>query len=122
MKAHIHQDDHRCCLWSVDRSFASPTKGRGPRLRYHRILRQGPRSVLLDRAFGFERRLFSRAKLNGNGWHLYETPQAAMVGFAQRAERWREEALREVAWAERDLAFTEHRSTESALRYAKEQT
>ena len=116
----VHQADHRCCLWSIDRSHAIVTKGRGPRLRFHRILRQGPRSVLRDRPAGFGRRLFLRADLHGHKWHLYETPQGAIAGFGQRAEGWRDRALSEVAWAERDLAFVEHRSLESILPHAKE--
>ena len=117
---HVHQDDYRCCLWSVDRSYANVLKGRGPRLRFHRILRQGPRSVLLDRQIGH--RLFKRGDLNGNKWHLYETPLEAVTGFGQRAEGWRDRALGEVAWADRDLAFVEHRSMESIMRYAKEES
>ena len=116
---HVHQDDYRCCLWAVDRSSANVTKGRGPRLRFHRILRQGPRSVLLDRGIG-SRRMILRADLNGNKWFLYETPLAAVVGFGQRAEAWRGAALAQVSWAERDQAFVEHRSMASIMQHAKE--
>ena len=66
---HVHQPDFRCCLWSVDRSTNNITRGRGPRLRYHRILRQGPRSVLLTRNTP-GRRLFLRTQL-GDHWFLY---------------------------------------------------
>ena len=117
---HVHQADYRCCLWSIDRSHANILKGRGPRMRFHRILRQGPRAVLLERAVG--NRLFKRADLNGNKWFLYETPQDAVEGFGQRAEHWRDLALSQVAWAERDLAFVAHRSMDSILPYAKEHT
>jgi hypothetical protein len=121
MKAkHIHQDDFRCCLWSIDRSAPNILKGRGPRMRFHRILRQGPRAVLLERAVG--NRLFKRADLNGNKWSLYETPAEAVEGFGQRAEHWRDRALAEVAWADRDLAFVAHRSMDSILPHAKEGT
>ena len=119
MTKHIHQADFRCCLWSVQRSTADIRKGRGPRLRFHRILRQGPRAVLLDRCLGH--RLFKRVDL-GTKWFLYETPQEAVDGFGQRAEGWRDRALAEVAWADRDLAFVAHRDLESILRYAKEES
>lgn len=115
---HVHQPDFRCCLWSVDRSTNNITRGRGTRLRYHRILRQGPRSVLLARDTP-GRRLFLRTQL-GDRWSLYETPSEAITGFRNRAEHWRDCALNDVAWAERDIAFAELRPLESILRHARE--
>ena len=85
---HVHQPDFRCCLWSVDRSTNNITRGRGPRLRYHRILRQGPRSVLLSRDTP-GRRLFLRTQpargslvplrdaLRGN--HRLQEPRGALA-------------------------------------------
>ena len=50
---HVHQDDYRCCLWSVERSTGNVLKGRGPRLRFHplsRALASAPRAGAIERS------------------------------------------------------------------------
>lgn len=103
-------------LWIVRRSANARTH-RGPRLYWLAIAVDGPKQVTLAKPY-CGRIAFKRSELAT--WQLSETPEAAIAAFRDLAERWRESALEDLDRADRDLAFANHRTIESVLRYAKE--
>lgn len=104
-------------LWLVRRSANARTH-RGPRLHWLAIASSGPKQVTLAKSY-CGRISFKRSELDV--WGLSETPEAAIELFRDRATRWREHALEDLGRAERDLAFAEHRTIDSVLRYAQEE-
>lgn len=106
-------------LWIIRRSTSwDGRKGRGPRLYWLAIAVNGPKQVTLAKPY-CGRICFKRSELDT--WGLSETPEAAIEAFRALATHWREVALEDLARADRDLAFVDHRDIERVLRYAKEE-
>lgn len=104
-------------LWTVRRSANGKMTHRGPRLQWIAVASSGPKQFTLVKPY-CGRITLKRSELES--WGLSETPEDAIAAFRAKAEWWRECALEEVRHAERDLAFANHRSLDSVLRYAKE--
>lgn len=103
-------------LWIVRRSANARTHS-GPRLFWLSIALDGPKQVKLTNPY-CGRITFKRSELES--WGLSVTPEEAIARFRDLAEHWRESALEELGRADRDLAYANHRTIESALRAAKE--
>lgn len=104
-------------LWFVRRSANARTR-RGPRLYWLAIATNGPKQITLAKSYCGR---ISLKRSEFDTWGLSETPEAAIELFRERANHWRELALEDLGRADRDLAFTEHRTIESVLRYTKEE-